>query len=196
MPRPTIDYLNARRALKPASGGTNYRIRERAIYAEDVELIKRRYPFKSQVDGGLKAALDAAGSVQALARILRLTPTTIYQWRQRIPAERIIQIEEATGVPRNVLRPDLYDGWTPAKRRRQSRQSTPSTGTDRSVEVKVCGTGFRRLYDCLGNHNFLLRLKFASEIAALAEQTKNSREVRSVAGRPPVSNDRIRKDQS
>jgi DNA-binding transcriptional regulator YdaS (Cro superfamily) len=171
MPRPTIDYLNARRALKPASGGTNYRIRERAIYAEDVELIKRRYPFESQVDDGLKAALNAAGSVQKLARILRLTPATIYQWRQRIPAERIIQIEEATGVPRNVLRPDLYDGWAPAKRR---RRSTPSTGTDRSVEVKVRGTEFRGLYDCLGNHNFLLRLKFVSKIAALAEQP-NSR---------------------
>jgi hypothetical protein len=35
MPRPTIDFLNARRALKPASGGTNYRARERARYAPD-----------------------------------------------------------------------------------------------------------------------------------------------------------------
>jgi len=37
MPRPPLDYLNARRALKPASGGTNYRRRERAIYAPEVE---------------------------------------------------------------------------------------------------------------------------------------------------------------
>jgi hypothetical protein len=37
MPRPTIDYLNARRALKPASGGTIYRARERAIYAPEIE---------------------------------------------------------------------------------------------------------------------------------------------------------------
>ena len=35
MSRPPIDYLNARRALKPASGGTNYRASERAIYAPD-----------------------------------------------------------------------------------------------------------------------------------------------------------------
>jgi hypothetical protein len=37
MPRPTIDYLNARRTLKPASGGTNYRARERTIYDPEIE---------------------------------------------------------------------------------------------------------------------------------------------------------------
>jgi hypothetical protein len=42
MPRPTIDYLNARRALKPASGGTNYRVRERAIYDPEIEDEQRR----------------------------------------------------------------------------------------------------------------------------------------------------------
>jgi Holliday junction resolvase len=86
--------------------------------------------------------------------------------------------------------------------------SVPVLGVDRRVEVKVRGNGFRRLYDWLGNHDFLivkadrleplvvLRLRFASEIAALAEQTKNSCEAGSAAGRSPVSNDMIRKDQS
>ena len=62
--------------------------------------------------------------------------------------------------------------------------SVPVLGVYRRVEVKVRGNGFRRLYDWLGDHDFLivkadrleplvvLRLKFASEIAALAEQTK------------------------
>jgi len=71
--------------------------------------------------------------------------------------------------------------------------SVPVLGVDRRVEVKVRGNGFRRLYDWLGNHDFLivkadrleplvvLRLKFASEIAAFAEQTKNSCK----AGSPP-----------
>ena len=70
--------------------------------------------------------------------------------------------------------------------------SMPLLGIDRRVEVKARANGFRRLYDWLGDHDFLivkadrleplvvLRLKFASEIAALAEQTKNSCE----AGRP------------
>jgi hypothetical protein len=35
MPRPSVNYLNARRDCKPASGGTNYRARERAVYAPD-----------------------------------------------------------------------------------------------------------------------------------------------------------------
>jgi hypothetical protein len=60
------------------------------------------------------------------------------------------------------------------------------------------------LYDWLGDHDFLivkadrleplvvLRLSFASEIAALAEQTKNSCETGSAAGRSPAM---IRKDQ-
>jgi Holliday junction resolvase len=60
----------------------------------------------------------------------------------------------------------------------------PVLGIDRRIEVKVRGNGFRRLYDWFGNHEFLivkadrleplvvLRLRFASEIAALAEQTR------------------------
>ena len=64
--------------------------------------------------------------------------------------------------------------------------SVPLLGRDLRVEVKARANGFRRLYDWLGDHDFLivkadrlepivvLRLKFASEIAVLAEQTKNS----------------------
>jgi hypothetical protein len=37
MSKPPIDYLIKRRAFKPASGGTNYRVRERAIYAPEIE---------------------------------------------------------------------------------------------------------------------------------------------------------------
>jgi len=74
--------------------------------------------------------------------------------------------------------------------------SIPLLGIDRRVEVKARGNGFRRLYDWLSNHDFLivkadrleplvvLRLKFASEIAALAEQTKNSCEAGSPPGEP------------
>jgi hypothetical protein len=64
--------------------------------------------------------------------------------------------------------------------------SVPLLGIDRRVEVKCRGDGFRELYAWLDDADFLivkanrleplvvLRLKFASEIAALAEQTKNS----------------------
>jgi hypothetical protein len=46
MPRPSIEYLNARRAIKPASGGTNYRARERAKYAPDTEADACEYRLK------------------------------------------------------------------------------------------------------------------------------------------------------
>jgi DNA-binding transcriptional regulator YdaS (Cro superfamily) len=129
MPRPTIDYLNARRALKPASGGTNYRAREKPVYAEDVEL-KDRQPFALRVDDGLYAALKAAGGVRALARLLGLNPQSIYQWGRggmpHVPAKWIIQIETVTDVSRNILRPDLYEGWERQTRRRSlSRRRKP-----------------------------------------------------------------------
>jgi Holliday junction resolvase len=62
--------------------------------------------------------------------------------------------------------------------------SVPLLGIDRRVEVKARGNGFRRLYNWLGEHDFLivkadrleplvvLRLKFAAEIAAVAERKK------------------------
>jgi len=103
MPRPTIDYLNARRALKPASGGKVYSRQVR--YAEDDALVLRWC-----VDDGLRAALESVGGVGALASLLNINRQSICRWC-RVPAERIIQIETVTDVPRNVLRPDLYEGW-------------------------------------------------------------------------------------
>lgn len=48
-----------------------------------------------------------------LARALGITPGMVWQWKtrlRRIPAERVLQIERATGgkVTRHELRPDLY----------------------------------------------------------------------------------------
>jgi DNA-binding transcriptional regulator YdaS (Cro superfamily) len=58
-------------------------------------------------DAGLKKALKAAGGYRPLARALGIDPSAVFQW-SRIPAHRIVQIEEATGVDRAILRPDLY----------------------------------------------------------------------------------------
>ena len=63
--------------------------------------------------------------------------------------------------------------------------SVPLLGIDRRIEVKARGNGFRQLYEWLDGADFLivradrseplivLPLKFAAEIAALAERTKN-----------------------
>ncbi|MBP4001527.1 transcriptional regulator [Pseudomonas koreensis] len=55
-------------------------------------------------------AAKAAGSQSALARVLGCTPQNVQKWcaSGRIPAERVLRIEQVTGVPRHELRPDLY----------------------------------------------------------------------------------------
>ena len=52
--------------------------------------------------------LDAEhGRRKALAAALNVTPGAISQW-DRVPAERVIDVERLTGIPRESLRPDLY----------------------------------------------------------------------------------------
>jgi TorA maturation chaperone TorD len=58
-------------------------------------------------DPGLEAAVRAAGGIGALARGLGITQPSVSTWR-RIPAARVLEIEALTGIPRTVLRPDLY----------------------------------------------------------------------------------------
>src|SRR4029078_3734527 len=58
-------------------------------------------------DTGLDEAIRAAGGVGALARKLGISQPSVSNWT-RIPADRIVAVELATGVGRAVLRPDLY----------------------------------------------------------------------------------------
>lgn len=52
-------------------------------------------------------ACERAGGMRALARKIGINYQNIQVWR-RIPAERMIDIEAATGIPREHLRPDLF----------------------------------------------------------------------------------------
>lgn len=58
-------------------------------------------------DPGLDQAIRAAGGVSALARKIGISQPSLSNWT-RIPAERVLSIENLTGVDRKVLRPDLY----------------------------------------------------------------------------------------
>jgi TorA maturation chaperone TorD len=58
-------------------------------------------------DAGLERAIDAAGGVAQLARRIGVAQPSVSNWN-RVPAQRVIAVESATGVPRKVLRPDLY----------------------------------------------------------------------------------------
>lgn len=60
---------------------------------------------------GLELAWKAMGSRTALAKAVGVSPSTITMWqvRGRIPAEKVVRVERASGVPRHQLRPDLYE---------------------------------------------------------------------------------------
>jgi TorA maturation chaperone TorD len=58
-------------------------------------------------DPGIEAAIAAAGGVGALARKIGIAQPSVSNW-SRVPAERVIAVEAATGVHRAMLRPDLY----------------------------------------------------------------------------------------
>jgi TorA maturation chaperone TorD len=58
-------------------------------------------------DAGLQRAIDAAGGVAQLARKIGIAQPSLSNWN-KVPAQRVIAVEAATGVSRKVLRPDLY----------------------------------------------------------------------------------------
>jgi len=67
-------------------------------------------------DLGLDEAIRVAGGVGALARKIGISQPSVSNW-SRVPAERVLSVEAATGVHRAVLRPDLYE-------------DTPTAGVD------------------------------------------------------------------
>ena len=58
-------------------------------------------------DIGLKKAIQAAGTGEKLAADLGITPQAISQW-EKVPLNRVFDVERATGVPRHELRPDFF----------------------------------------------------------------------------------------
>jgi TorA maturation chaperone TorD len=58
-------------------------------------------------ESGLSEAIRAAGGVSELARQIGISQPSVSNWI-RVPAERVVSVETATGVDRAVLRPDLY----------------------------------------------------------------------------------------
>jgi DNA-binding transcriptional regulator YdaS (Cro superfamily) len=57
-------------------------------------------------DRGLDLAISAVGGVTELARRLGISQPSVSNWT-RVPAERVLLVESATGVNRALLRPDL-----------------------------------------------------------------------------------------
>ena len=56
----------------------------------------------------LREAIERAGGMSALAQAIGVSRQAIYRWKRRIPAERVVDIEAATGIDRAALRPDIF----------------------------------------------------------------------------------------
>jgi DNA-binding transcriptional regulator YdaS (Cro superfamily) len=56
---------------------------------------------------GLEKIRNTRGIAAIIARELQITPQSVSDW-ERVPAERVLAVEKATGIPRWELRPDLY----------------------------------------------------------------------------------------
>jgi TorA maturation chaperone TorD len=58
-------------------------------------------------DTALQSVIDKAGGIAALARALGIAQPSVSGW-SRVPADRVLAIEQLTGLRREILRPDLY----------------------------------------------------------------------------------------
>ncbi len=55
----------------------------------------------------VELAISRAGGMRALGRALGINYQSIQSWK-KIPAERVVALEEVTGIPREQLRPDIF----------------------------------------------------------------------------------------
>lgn len=59
----------------------------------------------------LRRAIVDAGGYSKVGRQLGVTKQRIWSWANtlgRVPAEKVMDLEAAIGVPRSLIRPDLY----------------------------------------------------------------------------------------
>jgi len=89
-------------------------------------------------DQGLQEAIRAVGGVSELARRIGISQPSVSNW-DRIPAERVLTVEAATGVGRSVLRPDLFDG--------ESSHSVDEVDAARAQEYALLSTLLARSPD-------------------------------------------------
>lgn len=69
----------------------------------------------------LEEAIANVGSVSVLAGLIGVTRQAVHAWAA-VPAERVLDVETATGVPRWRLRPDLWE-MEPGRAREPREQS-------------------------------------------------------------------------
>jgi DNA-binding transcriptional regulator YdaS (Cro superfamily) len=58
-----------------------------------------------------KKVAEKVGGIPNLAKGLKISRPAIYQW-DKIPGDRVIDVERITGISRHDLRPDLHPRQT------------------------------------------------------------------------------------
>ena len=91
-------------------------------------------------DAGLEEAVRAVGGVSELARQIGISQPSVSNWN-RVPAERVLLVEAATGVDRKILRPDLYAATG------ESRTSSTRSHLARAQEYALLATLLARAPD-------------------------------------------------
>ena len=58
----------------------------------------------------IRRAVKAAGGTKAVATRFDIHRQAVEKWvkENRLPAERVLVLEEMSGIPRHELRPDIY----------------------------------------------------------------------------------------
>jgi DNA-binding transcriptional regulator YdaS (Cro superfamily) len=66
-------------------------------------------------DTALSRAIAAHGGRVKLAKVWGVTPQAVMGWikQDRVPAIRALDVERETGIPCEVLRPDIYQRGAP-----------------------------------------------------------------------------------
>jgi TorA maturation chaperone TorD len=91
-------------------------------------------------DHGLQEAIRAAGGIGELARRLGISQPSVSNW-DRVPAERVLSVEQATGIARGLLRPDLFAG--------EGRETLDEVDGARAREYALLATLLGRSPDAL-----------------------------------------------
>lgn len=58
--------------------------------------------------GAFSDFIAKRGAKAFIAAQLKITHAAVQQWGSRVPADRVVDVERITGIPREALRPDLY----------------------------------------------------------------------------------------
>ncbi len=63
----------------------------------------------------VERAISLAGGQTALARKIGVTPQAVQGWHSagRIPLNRVLDVERATGIPRTEIMPEIFSSQPP-----------------------------------------------------------------------------------